>query len=98
MRFNTDKPFQIIWRRWSSRHLLLLADHGRQRARNFENSLAGAAHRAELAEDGEADGTDEPNVNQLSVAEAGSSVVDLGSGRQAELTSAKACVGQECPE
>jgi len=82
----------------SSRHLLLFANHGRQRARNFENSLAGAAHRAELAEDGQADGTDEPNVDQLPVAEAGGSVVDLGGRGQAQLAPAKARVGQEGPE
>ena len=88
----------FMWRRWSSRYLLLLADHRRQRARNFENSLAGAAHGTELAEDGQTDGADESDVDQLPMAETGCAVVDLGGRGQAKLTPAKTRIGKECPE
>ena len=79
----TNDVDDLIWQPWSSRGFLLLADHRWQCARNFENGLAGATHRAKFAEDGQTDGTNESDVNQLPVAEAGSSVVDLSGRGQA---------------
>jgi hypothetical protein len=78
--------------------LFLLGAHGRKRARNFENCLAGAAHGTELAKDGETNGANETDVDQLAVAETGGAVVDLCGRRKTQLTSTEICIRQECPE
>ena len=51
---------------------------------------------AELAEDGEADGADEADVDELAVAEAGGAVVHLLRRRQAQRLAQRG-VGQEQP-
>ena len=60
--------------------------------------MAGAAHGTKLAEDGETDGANEADVDQLSVTETGGAVVDLRGRRKTQLASSEIRIRQECPE
>ena len=77
---------------------LLLLDGGEgQRAGRLEHGVARGADGAELAEDGEADGAHEANVDELAVAEAGGAVVHLFRRREAQRLP-EGRVGEEQPD